>query len=177
MKPANIANKLRLIAANIDKSQQPSISVIARDVGRILALLLNQPKKIKPSPGHKFFGFFTNTYNPRDNWTDVEYVQEMLDRVYDAYHDAEWAGNPKYFGVVGFDTDEDFSLVIEVPDDFDFDAVMDDGWEIEDTSKVVPLDPNKDIGQVWWDNYAQYAYDPNDAKAEDIYKALDFQGN
>jgi len=143
-----------------------------------IALLLNHPRKIKPSPGHKFFGFFTDTYHPHDNWSDPGFVQDMLDQVYNMYDKLA-----PY--VLGYDTDEDFSLVVEVPDDFDFDAAMDDGWEIEDTSKVIPIDPNKDIGKIWWDNYAIFAYpgdevvtvDPDQAKAEDIYKALNFQGN
>jgi hypothetical protein len=53
MKPLQIANNLRLIAAALEKSERPSKSLVIKDIRRVLAILLypTRPyRKLAPDP-------------------------------------------------------------------------------------------------------------------------------
>lgn len=105
--------------------------------------------RVAAEPTH--FTVFSRLWDPSGQWEDPEFVQNGLQSVDDQYADLEEQG----LNVVGFETEEDFSFVVEVPPGFDTSQLdgqpASPGW--------TPWPDGAPAAKVAWDNYVKWTFD------------------
>lgn len=138
MRPAQVSEKLRLIATAINNSSHPRLDLVLEDIRLILAAL-ERPKK--------YFAFPTDvkTLHPLA-LRDPRLLEDMLDKIKDDYLLAQIYGD-----IVGYNQKDDFYWVIAVDTDDDdlIEEILELGIAEEIDKSDVTFVKNIDPTEIW----------------------------